>query len=365
MNTTARQLLREDVLALTAYPVQPSAGLVKLDAMENPYAWPRAAPAELLEGWRKVLSQVDTNRYPDPSAAPLKAALRQAFDIPAASSIMLGNGSDEIIQIIAMALARVGATLMAPEPSFVMYRMIAGFCGLNYVGVPLADDFSLPVADFIAAMQREQPAVVFIAQPNNPTGNLFDPAGLRRIVEQAPGLVVIDEAYGPFCDFTAMGWLAEYPNVLVMRTLSKFGLAGLRLGYVCGAPAWLDEFDKLRLPYNINGLTQAGAGFALAHRHWFAERAAVLCAQRSSLAAALAALPGIQVYPSAANFLLLRVPAGQAGTLHQGLRKAGILIKNLHGAHPALADHLRVTVGTEEENQLFISALEGLLRRHW
>ena len=358
---TPTDWVRPDIRELSAYAVPDASGMVKLDAMENPYRW----PAEMLDAWLAEVRELELNRYPDPSARALQSALREAMNVPAGADLLLGNGSDEIIQLLAMALRHPDtdkpSVLLAPDPSFVMYRMIAQFVGMEYVGVPLADDFGLDVAAMTAAIQQHEPALVFIAQPNNPTGNIFAEDDLRAIIEAASGWVVIDEAYAPFTDRDCMPWLTEYPNLLVMRTVSKMGLAGLRLGLLAAAPEMIHEIDKLRLPYNINVLTQLSARFALEHPELFAQQAADIRRDRKVLMAALEALPGLHVYPSEANFILFSTPAGQARNIHAGLRDAGVLIKCLDGAHPRLADCLRVTVGSEAENKTFLQALKPLL----
>lgn len=348
---TPDQLIRPEILALSAYHVPDATGMVKLDAMENPYRLPEALGAEL----GALAAQTALNRYPDPQAHGLKATLRAACGVPAGADLLLGNGSDELIQIVAMALARPGATLLAPEPSFVMYRMIAGFCGLRYVGVPLRADFTLDDEALLAAVVRERPALVFVAYPNNPTGNLFPAAALEALLRAAPGLVVIDEAYHAFAGASFLARLAEFPNLLVMRTLSKQGLAGLRLGYLAGRPDWIAQFDKLRLPYNINVLTQALAERVLREPQALAAQAEAIVAERARLMERLARLPGVRPYPSQANFILLRV--AQAPAVFARLKERRILIKNLHGSHALLADCLRVTVGTADENDTFLANL--------
>jgi len=353
---TPEELIRPEIQALSAYPVADAAGLVKLDAMENPYRLPEALRTEL----GAVLGAAAFNRYPDPRAPALKARMRAAFGIPDSLGLMLGNGSDEIIQIIAMALARPGAALLAVEPSFVMYRMIAGFCGMRYVGVPLRADFSLDAEAVLTAIETQRPALVFLAYPNNPTGNAFGRAEIERIITATPGLVVIDEAYHAFAGgLSYLGELARHDNVVLMRTVSKLGLAGLRLGYLVGAPRWLDEFDKLRLPYNINVLTQCAAELALVHLDTLEAQAQSIVAERGRVAECLAGLPGVTVYPSQANFLLFRVT--DAAKVFTGLKARGVLIKNLHGAHPLLGDCLRVTVGAPAENEAFLTALSAEL----
>jgi histidinol-phosphate aminotransferase len=352
-----RQWVRPEVQALTAYHVPDPGRLIKLDAMENPYTW----PPEIVAAWLEALRGVTLNRYPDPAAAALKARLRETFRLPAASALLLGNGSDELIQMILMAVTGPGRTVLAPEPSFSMYRIISAIVGIEYLGVPLKADFSLDLPATLDAIARHRPAVVFVAYPSNPTGNLFNEADLCALIEAAPGLVVVDEAYTPFCDADFSRHLARYEHLLLLRTVSKLGLAGLRLGFLVGAPAWLHELDKLRLPYNVGTLTQASAEFALAHYDMLLDQAGRIRAERETLYRALQALPGVTAFPSQANFILFRVAAGRAGALFEGLRQAGILIKNLHGAHPALEDCLRVTVGRPEENRAFLTALRGLL----
>jgi histidinol-phosphate aminotransferase len=345
--------IRPEIRALSAYHVQDATGLVKLDAMENPYTW----PDELRDEWAAVLRNTDVNRYPDPAAAQLTRRLAQSMGAPEDMRIILGNGSDELIQMICMALSGPGRCVLSVDPGFVMYRMIAIYCGMPYVGVPLhAVDFSLDVAAIKQAMDEHQPAVVFLAYPNNPTGNLYAESQVIEIVEAAPGLVVVDEAYAPFTDASFLGKLGRYDNLLVMRTVSKMGLAGLRLGYLTGPSAWLGEFDKVRLPYNINVLTQISAEFALRHRAVFDSQTQRIRAERERLAAGLARLPGVTAYPSQANFILLRTPPGKATAWFDKLKARGVLIKNMHGAHPLLSDCLRPTVGTPQENDAMLTA---------
>jgi histidinol-phosphate aminotransferase len=349
--------IRRDIRALSAYHVPDSGDLIKLDAMENPYSWPPA----LVEAWLVRLREVSLNRYPDPGAHALKARLREAMEIPQSAEVLLGNGSDELIQMIAMALAGPDRVVLSPEPSFVMYRMIATFCGMQYAGVDLREDFTLDRDAMLSAIEVHRPAVIFIAYPNNPSGNLFAEDDLEAMLEAAPGLVVIDEAYTPFAGRSFMTRLGEHGNLLVMRTVSKMGLAGLRLGYLAGAPELLTEFDKVRLPYNINVLTQASAEFALSHREIFDEQSARIRTDRETLFTALNAIAGVTAYPSAANFILFRVPPGKSANIFSALRDRGVLIKNMDPAGGLLRDCLRVTVGTPQENSAFLDALRAAL----
>ncbi len=350
--------LRPEIRALQAYHVPDAAGLIKLDAMENPYHW----PGSMVEEWLVLLKTAELNRYPDPAARLLREQLRKSMDVPDGAGIILGNGSDELIQIILMALAGKDRVVLAPEPGFVMYHMIATFTDMAYVGVPLAEDFSLDLEAMLAAIEQHQPAVLFLAYPNNPTGNLFDRQDIDRIIEATPGIVIIDEAYHAFADSSYMAGIMQHDNLLVMRTVSKMGLAGLRLGLLAGKPEWLDEFDKVRLPYNINVLTQLSARFALQHQAVLEAQTGQIKQDRAMLIAALKEIPGLQVYPSQANFILFRTEAGRASPLFEQLKQAGILIKNLDKAGGRLRDCLRVTVGTPEQNRQFVSALKRFMQ---
>jgi histidinol-phosphate aminotransferase len=351
--------IRPDVRAEKSYLVADASGYIKLDAMENPYVLPEALRAELAGRIADVL----LNRYPVPSYETIKQRIRAKLGVPPGYDVLLGNGSDEIISILATACARQDrrATLLAPEPGFVMFRRSAQFAGMDYVGVALKEDFSLDMPAMLAAIAEHKPSLVFLAYPNNPTGNLFDEADMVRIIEAVGehGVVVVDEAYQPFAKKSFMDKLPQYPNLAVMRTLSKLGLAGIRLGYLSAAPALLEQFDKVRPPYNVNVLTQAAAEFALDHLDVLDQQAEALNEERTKLVQSLSALPGVTVFPSAANFLLVRVPDPDAAT--DKLRAERVLIKNLSKMHKLLSGCIRVTVSTPEENSVFLNALKASL----
>jgi histidinol-phosphate aminotransferase len=346
------QLLRPEILALHAYHVPVSSGLIKLDAMENPYLVPPALRDEIAA----LVSGAAINRYPDPNPQQLKQKIRALLQLPADMQVLLGNGSDELIQLLAMAVNKPGATLLSVEPSFVMYKMIATFLGMRYVGVPLAQDFALDMEAMLAAIARDKPALIFLAYPNNPTGNAFSAQDIRQIIQAAPGLVVVDEAYYAFAEDSFVPHLADYPNLLVMRTFSKLGMAGLRLGFLVGSELWLNELEKLRLPYNVGVLPQLVAEKLLDHHAVLLAQAEQIKVDRGLLAQQLFAVAGVEVYPSSANFLLLRV--ARAKEIFEGLKQRGVLIKNLHGSHVMLQDCLRVTIGTPEENERFLGAFK-------
>ncbi|NOZ09721.1 MAG: histidinol-phosphate transaminase [Gammaproteobacteria bacterium] len=352
LSTRIERLIRPGVRALRAYHVADAGDMIKLDAMENPNVW----PGELEQAWLRALSDVHINRYPDAQSQELKDALRAFMDIPVSVDLMLGNGSDELIQILQLAVCGPGRKVLAPTPSFVMYEMIATAVGLEFIAVPLRDSFDLDVAAMCAAIEEHRPALVFLAWPNNPTGNLFDALALEAVIEASPGLVVIDEAYQPFSGQSWMSRIEQYDNLLVMRTLSKMGMAGLRLGVLAGRRAWLQEFEKIRLPYNINSLTQAGVIFVLKHQARIDQQIEQICAERERVAEALEAITGVQVYPSQTNFILFRIE--NADVVFDRLKQSGILVKNLSGAGTVLDDCLRVTIGLPQENDSFLLALE-------
>ena len=351
-SSLAAALLRQEVLDLHAYHVPESSGYIKMDAMENPYLVPTALRGEIAE----AVAAAAINRYPDPGAVSLKEKIRGVTGLPQGMEVLLGNGSDELIQMLAMALNKPGAVLLSVEPSFVMYKMIAAFTGMRYVGVPLATDFSLDLAATLAAIKRERPALTFLAYPNNPTGNLFSADAVAKIIQSSPGLVVVDEAYYAFASDSFIPHLARYPNLLVMRTFSKLGMAGLRLGFLAGSAAWLGQLEKLRLPYNVGVLPQLVAEKLLSHHDVLLQQAEQIKRDRAKLYQQLSEIAGVKVYASEANFLLFRV--ADATEIFNGLKQRGVLIKNLNGGHPMLKDCLRVTVGKPDENMRFIAALQ-------
>ena len=357
MKKTVENLVRPEILDLNAYHVADPVGLIKLDNMENPYVWDEATE----NAWLLKLKSVAINRYPDPSSKNLEAALRKTFNISDDYGVLLGNGSDELIQMICMTLAKPGASVMSPVPSFVMYKMIAMFTNMQFVPVSLNEDFSLSLTSMLAAIDEHKPAVIYLSYPNNPTGNLFDEAAICQIIESAPGLVVLDEAYFAFANTSFLPYMDKYTNLIVMRTVSKMGLAGLRLGYMVGHPQWIEEFNKVRLPFNINCLTQLTAEFALEHREILDAQTQRVCVDRGVLHQQMKEISNIQCFESAANFILFRTQSGEATRVYEALKTAGILIRNLSSQGGLLADCLRVTVGRPDENLAFINALREIV----
>lgn len=346
--------IRQDVQSMHAYAIQDSRGMVKLDAMENPHRLPPALQEEL----GKRLAAVALNRYPGERIGDLKKALAKHAQLPEGFGLMLGNGSDELISLLAMACDVPGATILAPLPGFVMYEMSAKLQGLKFVGVDLTPDFELDEQAMLDAIALHQPAIVYLAYPNNPTANLWNDATIEKIVAAAPGLVVIDEAYQPFAARSYLDRVAKHPHVLLMRTLSKFGLAGVRIGYMMGPERLIHEVDKVRPPYNISVVNAETALFALEHEDVFAAQAADLKRERGRLQSALKEM-GLKSWPSDANMILVRVPDPAAS--FEGMKGRKVLVKNVSRMHPLLAGCLRLTVGTADENAQMIAALQSTL----
>ncbi|MFZ5548279.1 MAG: histidinol-phosphate transaminase [Pseudomonadota bacterium] len=347
--------LRADVQGMHGYAVQPSAGLVKVDTMENPFR----LPPDLRRALGERLAEVALNRYPAERGDVLRHALAKHARMPEGCDIMLGNGSDELISLLTLAADVPGNTVLAPLPGFVMYELSAKLQGLQFVGVPTTPEFELDGPAMLAAIREHQPALVYLAYPNNPTANLWDDGVIDAIIEAAPGLVVMDEAYQPFASRDSLERLRRHEHVLLMRTMSKFGLAGVRIGYLIGRQKLIAELDKLRPPFNVSVLNCEAALFALEHVDEYARQAATIRAERAKLFDALAALPGVTPFPSEANMILARVP--DAKRVFEGMKARGVLVKNVSGLHPLLAGCVRITIGTPEENPQTLAALRGAL----
>ncbi len=345
---------RQDVVSMQAYAIQESSGMVKLDAMENPHSLPPELQAQL--GQR--LGALALNRYPAGRVNDLRHALASYAMMPEGFDLMLGNGSDELISLLAMACDVPGASILAPLPGFVMYGMSAQLQGLAFHGVPLTSDFELDEAAMLAAIAQHRPTITYLAYPNNPTANLWDDLVIEKIILAVGaygGLVVMDEAYQPFAAKSYIDRIARHGHVLLLRTLSKFGLAGIRLGYLMGPKALIAEIDKVRPPYNISVLNCECALFALEHQVIFAAQALDVRTQRAMLMEAFSQMTEVKAYPSDANMILVRVPDAQK--TFEGLKARGVLVKNVSKMHPLLAQCLRLTVGTAAENRVLLAAL--------
>jgi histidinol-phosphate aminotransferase len=355
------RVIRPEVRALQAYeaPVLSAGPRVKLDANESPFALGEAVRGALAAELAQALADVMLHRYPDPTARDVRAALAAALGV-SAGQIVVTNGSDEAIQLLEVAVAGPRAAVLAPVPTFVMYELISRALGLAVSAVPLTDAFDLDLDAIRDALRRDQPRIVFLAWPNNPTGRLFDEEKVEAIIRAAGGeaceaLVVVDEAYHDYAGKSFLDRLGRYPNLVILRTLSKIGLAGIRLGALIASPAVVAEVNKARLPYNVNALSQAAARVVLAHADLVRENVRLIVAERERLLRALAGLPGLSVFPSDANFVLMRT-ARPASDVAAALLEKGVAVRDFSRSR-FLEDCLRVTVGTPAENAAFLAAL--------
>jgi histidinol-phosphate aminotransferase len=342
--------LRPELAGLHAYQPEPPLGDAPLDANENPLA----PPVEWVQRAVLRLQQAELNRYPDPACAGLRQRLAALHSLPP-QSLVFGNGSDELISLLLTAFGGPGARLLVPTPTFSMYKLCALGQGWEVLEEPLGPRFELTQA-FVDKARAQRPRLVFLASPNNPTGNAFAPDLIEALLGIEGLTLVLDEAY---VEFGGRSWLAQAPDqgrVIVLRTFSKaWGLAGLRLGWLCAPPALVAEIEKLRLPYNIDLLTQALAEEALDLAPLFLGRVPGLLAGREQLRTALQGLSGAEIFASDANFLLFRHPA--AARLHAQLLAQGLRVRRF-GAGP-LDSCLRLSVGTPQQNQRVEAALKG------
>jgi histidinol-phosphate aminotransferase len=349
-------LIKEEVLAQKAYAVENTVCPVKLDANENPLA----IPGSLREPFAARIASVSLNRYPEAGSPAPAARFAKAFGV-GKDQVMLGNGSDELIQILCSAVARPGAEVMIPIPTFAMYRIAAQNAGLKVAAVPLDGEFDIDLAAMRERMVAHPPALTFLAWPNNPTANCFRRERIEAILREWPGIVVVDEAYFHFSGQTFLPLLGRHENLVILRTLSKVGFAAMRIGLLIGPPALIHELDKVRLPYNMNAMSQAAALFYLDHEETFLKQAEEIRSWRDELFAAMKTIPDIDPRPTDANFIFFHCDFG-ADRVYSALMERGILIKNFN-APGTMRNFMRVTVGTREENGRFIEALKDIIAK--
>ena len=349
--TFIEQWLRSDIKNIDAYHVPVSKDMIKLDAMESPFGVPEDLKVEFL----KCIEQSEVNRYPEADPSPLKDTLRSLMDIPDEFGILLGNGSDELIQLLALACSK-DDLIMSFEPSFVMYELVSKYVNLEYFGVQLDSNFDINLSDALLIIEREKPKIIFIAYPNNPTGNCFDYDAIIEIIKSTNSMVILDEAYYAYSDKSFLSEISNFPNLLVLRTISKIGFAGLRLGLLIGDQETIAQLNKLRLPYNINALTQTSANFLLQDKQRIINNAQIIIEERTRLAHELSLFSKFKVYPSQTNFIL--VHSKDAHSLHTALKENGILIKGFPKGSK-LSDFIRISVSEPFENNILIDAIRN------
>ncbi len=348
---TIIRLIRPEVHALAAYHVDETPVRIKLDAMENPFPLPDAIRREIAAS----VKDTRVNLYPDPSAKELKKAIASLWKMKP-EQMILGNGSDELIQAIILAF---GGPVLVPSPTFAMYEITSRALAQEVVAIPLDRNFDFDPDLILRKAKQGKAKVIFLACPNNPTGNRYTDRAIRKVLGHADAAVVIDEAYYSFSGKTYLPLLNKYPNMIILRTLSKIGFAGLRVGVLTASPTIVNELNKIRLPYNINSLSQTAAVTALKHREVINRQISLLISEREKLYNALSLLRGVTAYPSETNFIMIRT-AADANTVHKKLKMAGILVKNLNKPGP-MKNCLRVTIGTPEENRAFLRMLKKIL----
>lgn len=349
-----KALIRREVFAQKAYNAETPSCRIKLDANENPFSLAPAMKDELF----KAMRDVSLNRYPEAGAPRLRELFAAQYGV-GREMVMLGNGSDELIQILCFALARPDAVAVIPVPAFAMYRITSLNAGYRVIEVPLDSDFDLDVSAMREHFAHDVPALTFLGYPNNPTGKCFSRERIETIIRESDGVVVVDEAYFNFSRETFLPLLEKQENLVVLRTLSKVGLAAMRIGLLVGSAALVAELEKVRLPYNLNSLSQVAAGFYLAHEAEFLSQAEEIVRYRDELYRALREIEGIRPLPSDANFIFFSCVFDADG-IYKKLISRGILIRNLNG--PGITKNcLRVTVGRREENEEFIKALKGVI----
>jgi histidinol-phosphate aminotransferase len=336
---------------------------VRLDANEAPVD---PAPA-VREAVARAIARTPLERYPDARMRELRARIAERTGARA-DELLVGTGSDEVISLLLTALARPRdkaprAVVLAPTPTFVMYRVTARAHGHQPVEVPLDAQWDLDVGAMRRALEMMRPNVVFVASPNNPTGNRMSDHRIAAVLESArESLVVVDEAYVDYAGESLRGWRARFPNLAVLRTLSKVGLAALRIGWLEAEEALVREVDKARQPFNVSATSQAAA-VAVLGEAWDAVRAHVesVVRERERVATAARALPGVDVPPSHANFIWLGTPR-PAAQVYDALLARGILVKSFHASGGRLANRLRVTIGAPADNDLFLEAFADAIR---
>lgn len=342
-----QRLIRPNLRSLKAYQAKEIPCAAKLDANESPFGFP--VSKETLRAFR-------TNRYPDPEARALKGAIAKALRVKP-ENILQGNGSDELIYYL---ITTFGGPVLFPVPTFSMYGIIAQALGEKSISVPLNDAFDLDLKKMLAAIRRHRPKLIFLSSPNNPTGNFFSAESILKIIVEVneKAIVVIDEAYQPFASEKGfIPLLRDYPHLVILRTLSKLGLAGLRVGFLIGKEEIIHQVNKVRLPFNLNAFSQALALSVMSKKATLKKNIRSIVSERQRLFGELSHIDGVMPYPSEANFILFRVK--DPDRVYEGLLNNGILVRNMKGV---VCGCLRVTVGTPQENRMFIKALRDIIK---
>ena len=348
-----QDLVNKDIFQQKGYMAPELTGCVKLDANESPFGFNKIMQKKLLGAFGKV----ELNRYPEAGALGLRDRFARYYGVNK-KMIMLGNGSDELIQILCMTLNGKIKGVMVPVPTFVMYKIIGTNTGNKVVEVPLDENYDLDLSAMMRKIKSNFPALVYLSYPNSPTGNCFDRDKIEAILKKSSGIVVVDEAYAGFSGKTLLPLLKRYDNLVILKTLSKVGLAAMRLGFLIGNADLIAQMDKVRLPYNVNSLSQVAAGFFLDYQEEFAGLVAEIVRRREELYQGLINIDGVRPFPSLANFIFFSC-AFDSDRIYKQLAEKGIIVKNLNSA--LMPDCMRVTVGNRKENTAFLKALKSVI----
>jgi histidinol-phosphate aminotransferase len=356
---------RDDLAALSGYHSPQVPAKVRLNTNESPFPAPETWRDELAG----ALERIEFNRYPDRLASELRAGLAEYHGVDA-SEVFCANGSNEALQCLLLAYGGPGRRALIFEPTYALHSHISRLTGTEVASAGRASDFRIDADDVERVLDEAQPTVTFVCSPNNPTGRAETPELVARVLSRAPGLVVVDEAYGQFASWSALELrgsgragptATDADGLVVVRTFSKtWSMAAARLGYLIADPAVVAACDDAALPYHLSAMTQVAGVLALKYRTEMEGRVALVAEERGRLAAALAALP-VETWPSDANFILFRPHERAAGEVWEGLVERSVLIRNC-SSWPGLPGCLRVTVGTPSENDRFVDALEEILR---
>lgn len=338
-----RKFVKPGVYTLTAYQAKEIQCRVKLDANESPYGF---------KGFNNIVKNIETNRYPDPEAKKLKNIIAKEFSVKP-ENILQGNGSDELIYYL---ITTFGGPVLFPEPTFSMYGIIAKSLGEKTIPIALNESFDLDIEQILSCIKKEKPKLVFLSSPNNPTGNCFSSEKILKIIEKTAqkSLVIVDEAYQPFSSKKGfIPLLNDYENLVIMRTLSKIGMAALRTGFLIAHVEIIEQINKVRLPFNLNSFSQAIACEILRKKELLNKYIKSICNERDRLFIEMLKIKEIKPYPSEANFILFKVVNPEM--IYQALLKNGVLVKNMNSI---IKGCLRVTVGTLKENNIFLMELK-------
>ena len=355
MNNKINDFLRDDIDLLKEYKIVDSKNMIKLDAMENPFDLDLNFEINGLPSGSSNL-----NRYPDADCINLRKKLRSKHKLENKFDIIIGNGSDELIQLICLTFLKKENVIMSPSPSFSMYQKISKVLGLKFEEVPLRKDFSLNVNLILEKIIKFNPAIIFLAYPNNPTGNLWSKKDIMEIIKQSNGIVVIDEAYGAFSGESFISEIGRFENLVIMKTLSKIGFAGIRVGYLLGENSLISNINKLRLPFNINSVSQKISEISIDNIEHLDSQIKEIIELKEILISKMQEIDKIETYSSKTNFVLFRILDGSADDIFNSLVSSNILIKNMSDS-AGLENCLRVTVGSRKENNLFIQSLKKSL----